>query len=92
MFSSRNRIDQKLLKTTRKKKKKLNKLFLLARIKLNSIDNEISLEDFTIVMNEEKKHCKLRENIRMMKSQRSNKEWDKQIDYGKRIGINKVVK
>lgn len=39
-----------------------------------------------------KKHCKLRENIRMMKSQRSNKERDKQIDYGKRIGIDKVVK
>ena len=55
MFSSRHRIDQKLLKTTRKKKKKLNKLLLLARSKLNSIDNEISLEDFTIVMNEEKK-------------------------------------
>ena len=55
MFSSRNRIDQKLLKTTRKKKKKLNKLLLLARSKLNSVNNEISLEDFTIVMNEEKK-------------------------------------
>ena len=55
MFSSCNRIDQKLLKTTRKKKKKLNKLLLLARSKLNSVNNEISLEDFTIVMNEEKK-------------------------------------
>ena len=55
MFSSRNIIDQKLLKTTRKKKKKLNKLLLLARSKLNSVNNEISLEDFTIVMNEEKK-------------------------------------
>ena len=55
MFSSCNRIDQKLQKTTRKKKKKLNKLLLLARSKLNSVNNEISLEDFTIVMNEEKK-------------------------------------
>ena len=46
---------KKLLKTTRTKKKKDNKLALLARIKLNSIEskisealitNEISHEDF----------------------------------------------
>ena len=47
----------------RKKKMKQNKFVLLARIKLNSIeniiskalkDNTISCEDFTIIMNKEK--------------------------------------
>ena len=56
---------KKLLKTTRNKKKKYNKIVMLARSKLNSIeskiskalmDNEISLEDFTTILNEEKKY------------------------------------
>ena len=47
----------------RKKKKKHNKIFLLARINLNSIENiipkaliynEINCEDFTTIMNKEK--------------------------------------
>ena len=58
-------IVKKLLKTTRNKKKKYNKIVMLARSKLNSIeskiskalmDNEISLEDFTTILNEEKKY------------------------------------
>ena len=51
-------------KTIRNKKKKHNKIFLLARSKLNSIEskiseslinNEISHEDFLTILNEEKK-------------------------------------
>ena len=51
------------LKTIRNKKKKRNKIIMLARSKLNSIeskilkaltDNEISHEDFEIIINEEK--------------------------------------
>ena len=58
------RILKKLLKTTRNKKKKHNKIVILARSKLNSIEskisealinNEISLEDFMIIINEEKR-------------------------------------
>ena len=56
-------IVKKLLKTTRNKKKKDNKIVMLARSKLNSIEskisealinNETSHEDFTTIMNEEK--------------------------------------
>ena len=50
-------------KTTRNKKKKYNKIFMLARSKLNGIEskisealinNEISHEDFMLIINEEK--------------------------------------
>ena len=56
-------IVKKLLKTTRNKKKKHNKIFMLTRSKLNSIEskifealinNEISHEDFMTTINEEK--------------------------------------
>ena len=56
-------IVKKLLKTTRDKKKKHNKIIMLARNKLNSIEsnvsealinNEISHEDFMIIINEKK--------------------------------------
>ena len=54
---------------------------MLARSKLNSIestiskvliDNEISHEDFTAVINEERNYHELKESIIMMKSPRSN--------------------
>ena len=56
-------IIKKLLKTTRNKKKKHNKIAMLARSKLNSIEskisdalinNEFSHEDFMTIINEEK--------------------------------------
>ena len=59
------RICKKVLKTKRNKKKKHNKIVMLARSKLNSIeskiskalmDNEISHEDFETIINEEKKY------------------------------------
>ena len=62
-FSIFTGIVKKLLKTTRNKKKKHNKIFMLARSKLNSIEskifealinNEISHEDFMTTINEEK--------------------------------------
>ena len=58
--------------------KKHNKIIMLARSKLNSIesiisnaliDNEISPEDFEIVINEEEKYRELKQSIRMMNSQ-----------------------
>ena len=72
------RIIKKLLETTRNKKKKHNKVLMLARIKLNSIEskisealinNESSHEDFMTMINEEKKYRELNESIRMMNSQ-----------------------
>ena len=70
---------------------------MLAKSKLNSIetiifkaliDNETSHEEFTAIINEERNYHKLKENIRMMKSQRSDIERNKMIEGGKRIDID----
>ena len=52
---------------------------MLARSKLSKtsealINNEISNEDFTTTINEDKSYRELKESIRMMKSQRSDTE------------------
>ena len=56
-------LQKKLLRTTQNKKKKHTKIVMLARNKLNRIkstiskaliDNKISHEDFTVVINEER--------------------------------------
>ena len=58
-------VVKKLLITTRNKKKKHNKIVMLARSKLNSIESkiyvalinsEISHEDFMTIINEDKKY------------------------------------
>ena len=92
---------KKLLKTTRNKKKKYNKILMLARSKLNSIESkisealinsEISHEDFMRIINKEKKYRELKESIRMINSQRSNTEKINLIEEGKKIGIDEVIK
>ena len=74
---------------------------MLARSKLNSIEskvsealinNEISHKDFMIIINEEKKYRELKENIKMMNSQRSDAEKTNLIKEGKKIGISEVIK
>ena len=74
---------------------------MLARSRLNSIEgkvsetlinNEISHEDFMMIVNEEKNCRELRESIRMMNSQRSDSEKINLIEEGKKIGINEVIK
>ena len=92
-FSISTGIIKKLLKTTRNKKKKHNKIILLPRSKLNSIENkvskalinnEISHEDFTTIINKKAKYRELKESIRMMKSQRSDAEKINLIEEGKK--------
>ena len=92
-FSVTTGFVKKLLKTTKDKKKKHNKIVMLARSKLNSIeskiskalmDNEISHEDFETIINEEKKYRELKESIRMMNSQRSDAEKVSLIEEGKK--------
>ena len=62
-FSITSRFMKKFLKATRNKKKKHNKIVMVARSKLNSIEskifkalmgNEISHKDFETIINEEK--------------------------------------
>ena len=63
---------KKLLKATSNKKQKHNKILMLARSILNSIEskvsealvnNEISHEDFMSIFNEEKNYKKFKESI-----------------------------
>ena len=91
----------KKLKTTRNKKKKHNKIVMLSRSKLNSIEskisealinNEISHEDFVTIINDEKKYRELKERIKTMNSQRSDVEKVILIEEGKEIVINEVIR
>ena len=77
-FSLCTGLVKNLLKATRNKKKKHNKIVVLARSKLNNIErkisealinNQISHEDFITIINEERNYRELKESIRMMKGQ-----------------------
>ena len=81
-FSLCTGLVKKLLKATRNKKKKHNKIVMLARSKLNSIkskisealiNNQISHEDFMTIINEERNYRELKESIRIMKGQEDKK-------------------
>ena len=73
IFSLTTGIVKKLLSTTRNKKKKHDKMFMLAKSKLNSIetlisqaliDMEISHEEFVTILKEKDKYEKMKENLR----------------------------
>ena len=77
--------------------KKKHITVLLERIMLNSIQNitikllrhkEISRDDFTIFMNDAENYLKLKVNLKIMKSQKSNIERDKLINGGTSKGLN----
>ena len=83
-FSLSIGLVKKLLNTTRNKKKKHNKIVMLARSKLNSIESkisevlvniQISHKDFRTIIHEERNYKELKESIRTMKGQE-----DKKID------------
>ena len=74
---------------------------MLAKSKLNNIkskisealiNNEISLEDFMTIINEEKIYWELKESIRMINSQRADTEKINLIEESKKIGIDEVIK
>ena len=73
IFSLTTGIVKKLLSITRNKKKKHNKILMLAKSKLNSIetlisqamiDMEISHEEFIAIFKEKDKYEKIKENLR----------------------------
>ena len=73
---------KQLLKATRNTKKKHKKIVMLTRSKLNSIqskisealiNNQVSHEDFTTIINEGRNYRELKENIRMIKGQEEKK-------------------
>ena len=70
-------IIKKLLKITRKKKKKQSKTSMLAKTKLNSIetlmsqaliDLEITHEEFKTIVDEKQRYQQMKQNIRNIKS------------------------
>ena len=82
-FSVCTGLVKKLLKATRNKKMKHNKIVMLARSKLKSIEskisealinNQISHEDFITIINEEKNYRELKESISMMNGQEDKKK------------------
>ena len=92
-FSITTGFVKKFLKATRNKMKKHNKIVMLARSKLNSIEskisellinNEIIHQDFMIILNEKTKFRELKESIRMMISQKSDVENVTLIEEGKK--------
>ena len=73
VLSLTTRIVKKLLSTTRNKKKKHDKILMLAKNKLNStetlisqalIDMEISHEEFITILKEKDKYEKMKDNLR----------------------------
>ena len=72
-FSLTTGIVKKLLNITRNKKKNYDKILMLAKIKLNSIetlisqaliDMDISHEEFVTILNEKNKFEKMKDNLR----------------------------
>ena len=72
-FSLTTEIVKKLLSTTRNKKKKHDKTFMLAKSKLNNIENlisqaltdmEISHEEYISILKQKDKYEKMKENLR----------------------------
>ena len=81
-------IIKKLLKITRNKKKKHDKIVMLAKSKLDKveklvsqalIDLKISHEEYKSIITEEENYRRLKENIRMMKSDDELSENNKNI-------------
>ena len=73
IFSLSTEITKKLLNITKKKKKKHDKIFMLAKSKLNSIDTlisqalidmDISHEEFITILTEKDRYEMMKDNLR----------------------------
>ena len=81
IFSLPTKIVKKVLSITRNKKKKHDKILMLARSKLNSIatlvsqalvDIEISHEELVMIFKEKDKYEKMKENVRNVSEKQEN--------------------
>ena len=81
IFSLPTKIVKKVLSITRNKKKKHDKILMLARSKLNSIatlvsqalvDIEISHEELVMIFKEKDKYKKMKENVRNVSEKQEN--------------------
>ena len=99
-FSIKTGFVKTFLKTTRNKKKKHNKIVMLARSEINSIEskisealinNQISNADFLTIINEEKKYGELKETTKMINTQRSDVEKVMLIEESKTMVLMKLL-
>ena len=83
-FFSNNRNCQKITKYNKKKKKKHDKILMLAKSKLNSIETfisealinvEISHEEFIAIFKEKDKYEKMKENLRSENEKKKLWDW-----------------
>ena len=83
VFALTTGIIKELLKTTRNKKKKHDKIIMLAKTKLNSIktlvskaliDMEISHEEYSTILKEKDKYEKMKENVRNVSEKLEEKQ------------------
>ena len=83
VFTVGTGISKSLLKLTKKRKKKHNKIIVLAKNKLNMIDtlltsalndSEISHEEFTNIINEANIYENIKENIKELTTKTSSVE------------------
>ena len=83
IFSLTTRIVKKLLNITRNKKKKHDKILMLAKSKLSSIetlvsqaliDMEISHEELNAIIREKQKHERMKENVRNVSKKKNDTE------------------
>ena len=83
VFTIGTGISKSLLKLTKKRKKKHNKIIILAKNKLNTIDtllssalndSEISHEEFTNVITKTNIHENIKENIKKLTIESSEEE------------------
>ena len=83
------------MKTTWNKKRSVS--ISIGRSKLNCIESttsqalidvEISPKEYTTIINEEEMFRRLKDDVRMVKSERSDPEKDKLLEEDKKIGIN----
>ena len=81
IFSLTTGIIKKLLSITRNKKKKHDKILMLAKSKLNSIeilvsqaltDMEISHEEFNAIIREKQKYERMKENVKNVSEKQEN--------------------
>ena len=81
IFSLTTGIIKKLLSIARNKKKKHDKVFMLAKSKLNSIETlvsqalinmEISQKEFITIFKEKDKYKKMKENVRSISEKQKN--------------------
>ena len=87
LFSLATGIIKKLLKITRNKKKKHDKILMLAKNKFNSTESlvsraltEISHEEFITILQEKDKYEKKKENIRNASEKLGKKQENMRVD------------